>query len=78
MSKKNMLRAWRHLAREAATEEGYVNENIKVKVVKSGKMVLNEKGVHVEELVPVTVFNTVNKPGSYKAIYKAMKKEGLV
>lgn len=70
----NKLRQLRKLARSQATETGYTNTNIQIKKVKSGRMVMNGKGVYVEEIVPVTTFTSVNKKGSYKAIYKTLKK----
>ena len=69
------LRALRKQAREEATETGFTNTNIQVKPVKSGRMVMNSTGIFVPEMVPVTTFTAVNKKGSYKQIYKQLKRE---
>ena len=69
------LRALRKQARALATETGTKNINIQVRPMKSGNMVQDSNYKLVEELVPVTTYTAINKPGSYKAIYKALKKE---
>jgi len=71
--RNNALRLCRANARASCTAEGYTNTKIQVKTVKSGKLVMNEVGVYVEEVVPVTTFTSVHKPNSYKAIYKEAK-----
>lgn len=73
MSRANDLREWRKMAREDAVSEGYDRDNVQVKTFKTGKTVLNSKGVAVEELVPVTTYTQTYKVDSYKGLYKEMK-----
>jgi len=52
----------------------YKNNALRLcRTVKSGKMVMNDKGAYVPELVPVTTFTSKHKPGSYGALYKECK-----
>lgn len=75
MGKKSLLRVLRRLAKAKASTTGYANGNVQVKPVKNGKFVKDEHGRLVEEVVPITTYTSENKEGSYKKLYKDMKKE---
>lgn len=63
-------------AKAKATEKyGSSNQNVQVKAMNSGQMVMNEKGVFVPEQVPVVTFTTVLNDGCARKIYKELKKE---
>lgn len=69
-----LARQLRSQAKEAATEEyATTNINVNVKTMNSGRKVMNDEGVYVDELVPVVTFTTILKDNSARKIYKQLK-----
>ncbi len=69
-------KALRKLAASIATEaDSTTNENINLKQIKTNKLVMNDKGIYVNEIFPLVVFNTMWNKNGPKAIYKQLKHE---
>ena len=69
----------KRLRKEAAAlaTEPYetTNENIDMKIIKTGRLVINDAGEYVEEQYPKIVFNTMMNKGCARKIYQGIKKE---
>jgi len=69
-------RRLRFVAKQAAlVPNKTTNENVQVKSVKSGRMVMNDSAAMVEEEVPVVTFTTKYVDDCPRKLYKELKKE---